>query len=59
MGLDIVLYGKNGQKLGISEIEESLHESLFAGNPYWRSYPYLRKLRDYYRTNVWTSFWMN
>ncbi|MCR8929583.1 hypothetical protein NLI92_005062 [Priestia megaterium] len=52
MGLDIEMYGKEDRYLDFKEIEESLHDALFHTNNNWRSYLYLRKIRDYYLTNV-------
>jgi hypothetical protein len=52
MGLDMEMYGKEDRYLDIKEIEESLHDALFHTNSNWRSYLYLRKIRDYYLTNV-------
>jgi hypothetical protein len=52
MGLDVVLYDDNGARLALVEIASPLHEALFAKTSNWSSYKCLRKLRDYYRTNV-------
>lgn len=51
MGLDVVLYNKNKNVIGLFEISEDLHKSLF-GNNNWRSYLYLRKINDYYTSKV-------
>jgi len=52
MGLDVVLFDHNNSKIGLFEIPERLHHALFQDTFYWRSYPSLRKISDYYRTNV-------
>lgn len=52
MGLDIILYDDKGAKAGFIEIPSSLHEAIFMGTPHWSSYPYLRKIKDYYKTNI-------
>ncbi|MCP3775893.1 hypothetical protein NLX71_21720 [Paenibacillus sp. MZ04-78.2] len=52
MGLDIILYDDKNAKAGFIEIPSSLHEAIFMGTPQWSSYPHLRKIKDYYKTNV-------
>ncbi|MDT2046780.1 hypothetical protein [Priestia flexa] len=52
MGLDMEMYSKEDRYLDFKEIEESLHGALFHTNNNWGSYLYLRKIRDYYLTNV-------
>ncbi|MGW9103516.1 hypothetical protein ACWGPK_30065 [Priestia megaterium] len=52
MGLDMEMYGKEDQYLDFKEIEEPLHDALFHTNNNWGSYLYLRKIRDYYLTNI-------
>ncbi len=51
MGLDVVLYDKNKKVIGLFEISEDLHKALFQNNN-WRSYLYLRKVSDYYTSDV-------
>ncbi|KEQ23518.1 hypothetical protein [Paenibacillus tyrfis] len=53
MGLDIILYDDKGARAGFIEIPSSLHEAIFMGMPpLWSSYPYLSKIKDYYKTNI-------
>ncbi|MDM5221125.1 hypothetical protein QUF86_10390 [Peribacillus sp. NJ11] len=52
MGLDIVMYGKSNEKLGLKEIDYFFYEALFIKNENWRSYSYLRKISDYYLTDI-------
>ena len=52
MGLDIVLFDDRNVKIGLFEIPSSLHKALFSNTSNWGSYKYLRKIKDYYRTNV-------
>ena len=52
MGIDIVLYDKEGQEIGHTEIESEFHDALFIRNNNWGSYHNLRKLRDFYLTDV-------
>jgi len=51
MGFDVVLYNRDGRKLNLFKITESLHNEIFNSKLMWRSYLELRKLRDYYLTN--------
>lgn len=52
MGLDIVLYGENRKIIKIVEFKQEVHESIFKENYKYRSYIMLRKLKDYYKTDV-------
>jgi hypothetical protein len=52
MGLDVVLFDKKNVKVGLIEVPNSLHEAIFKGTLNWSSYLYLRKVKDYYKTNV-------
>lgn len=52
MGFDIEMYGKEDWYFDFKEIEELLYDVLFYINNNWRSYLYLRKIRDYYLINV-------
>ncbi|MEK3885818.1 hypothetical protein [Paenibacillus sp. PL2-23] len=52
MGLDIVLFDEKKVRIGLLEIPNSLHDAIFTGTSNWRSYMYLRKVKDYYKTNV-------
>jgi hypothetical protein len=52
MGLDVVLFDRNTRKIGLFEIPEPLHHAIFKDTVYWRSYAYLRKISDYYRTDI-------
>ncbi|MUT64814.1 hypothetical protein [Paenibacillus sp. NEAU-GSW1] len=52
MGFDVVLYSRNKEQIGFFEIPEAVHEAIFQSNTYWRSYVLLRKMNDYYATNV-------
>lgn len=54
MGLDILLFDKNNKIMGEVEITLSIHEEIFNGKIKcnWGDFPYLRKLKNYYKTNV-------
>ncbi|QKS72329.1 hypothetical protein FLK61_37485 [Paenalkalicoccus suaedae] len=52
MGLDIVLYDNDNKILGVTEIDYALHEGLFQENNNWKSFLFLRKLSDYYLTDI-------
>ena len=54
MGLDIMLFDKENKRVGKREITLSLHEEIFNGKIKcnWGSFSYLRKLKDYYKTNI-------
>ncbi|PMB03041.1 hypothetical protein CEN49_24270 [Fischerella thermalis CCMEE 5273] len=39
-------------KIGFTEIPESLHDSIFRTNA-WTHYTLLREIKDYYLTNAW------
>lgn len=52
MGLDVVLFDKKNVKVGLIEIPNSLHDAIFKDTLNWSSYLYLRKVKDYYKTNV-------
>lgn len=52
MGLDIVMYNDKNVRMQLIEIPRSLHEAIFNGTQIWGSYMYLRKIKDYYKTNV-------
>jgi hypothetical protein len=51
MGFDVVLYNREGVKLGLFELTESLHNEIFDSKKMWRSYSELRRLSDYYLTD--------
>lgn len=52
MGLDIVMYNDKNVRMQLIEIPRSLHEAIFNGSQNWGSYLHLRKIKDYYKTNV-------
>ncbi|ODP29533.1 hypothetical protein PTI45_01016 [Paenibacillus nuruki] len=52
MGLDIVLFDEEKVGIGLIEIPNSLHDAIFTGTSNWSSCMYLRKVKDYYKTNV-------
>ncbi len=54
MGLDILLFDKENKRVGKRDITLSLHEELFNGKIKcnWGGFFYLRKLKDYYKTNI-------
>lgn len=52
MGLDIVMYGEQRERLGVIEISYPLHEAIYKRTSQWASYPLLKKLRDYYKTDI-------
>ncbi|WP_289136373.1 hypothetical protein [uncultured Brevibacillus sp.] len=51
MGLDVILYNCNKNKIELLVIEEALHRAIFDSSNTWGSYQYLRKIKDYYRTD--------
>ncbi|TXK85129.1 hypothetical protein [Paenibacillus sp. N3.4] len=52
MGLDVVLYGRQREQLGVINISYTLHEAMYIENNQWASYQLLRELRDYYKTDI-------
>jgi hypothetical protein len=52
MGLDVLLFDKNDKLVSMFEIDEALHKEIFSSQKRWASYLFLRKLNDYYRTDV-------
>lgn len=52
MGLDIVLFDEEKVGIGLIEIPNSLHDAIFVDISNWSSCMYLRKVKDYYKTNV-------
>lgn len=52
MGLDLVMFEHNNKIIGIVEIDYSLHESIFQSNNNWKSYNYLKKISNYYLTDI-------
>ncbi|MGF7036588.1 hypothetical protein J2T17_007662 [Paenibacillus mucilaginosus] len=52
MGLDFLVYDVSSRLLSMYEMDEELHKDIFSSGQRWASYSYLRKLHDYYRTNV-------
>ncbi|NQX63738.1 hypothetical protein [Paenibacillus qinlingensis] len=52
MGLDVVMYGGQKERLGVIEISYPLHEAIYIKTNQWASKPLLRKLRDYYKTDI-------
>ncbi|MGE8082037.1 hypothetical protein [Peribacillus loiseleuriae] len=52
MGLDFVLWDKDDQEIGFTEISEKLHETIFRGSYRGQIGQYLRNLYDYYLTYV-------
>lgn len=51
MGFDVIIYNREGGKLELLEITESLHNEIFNSKQMWRSFLELRKLSDYYLTD--------
>lgn len=51
MGFGLVLYNREGVKLGLFELIENLHNEIFNSKQMWRSYLELRRLSDYYLTD--------
>ncbi|EGK09928.1 hypothetical protein HMPREF9374_2731 [Desmospora sp. 8437] len=52
MGLDMLLYDQEGGLIKVLEIPVELHHNIFRETEVWSSYLELRKIRDYYKTNV-------
>jgi hypothetical protein len=52
MGLDIVLYNKQNKVIKVVEFEQKAHNLLFNQTNNWSSCLMLRKIKDYYKTDV-------
>lgn len=52
VGFDIVLYNKKNEKIGLIELSYKLHKAIFSEATNWSSYLYLRRIRDYYDTDI-------
>jgi hypothetical protein len=52
LGLDVVLYDQDDNKIESFEISETLHDEIFNSQKLWRSYHELRKLSKYYSPAV-------
>lgn len=50
--MDIVLFDEKKVRIGLIEIPSSLYEAIFKGTSNWSSYMHLRKIKDYYKTNI-------
>ncbi|WP_409309520.1 hypothetical protein [Pectobacterium sp. B1J-3] len=46
------LHIKYDDELFYFDISESLHSSIFSNSTGWRSFKYLRKIKDYYRADL-------
>ncbi|CAH1232840.1 hypothetical protein PAECIP111891_07103 [Paenibacillus allorhizoplanae] len=51
MGLDVLMYDDCNRLVSLYEINEELHKVIFSSHKRWESYSYLKKLKNYYRTN--------
>lgn len=52
MGLDFVLWDKDEQEIGFTEMSERLHNSIFWGSYREQVGRYLHNLHDYYLTDI-------
>lgn len=52
MGLDLLLYDEKENLIKILEMPYDLHYHIFNETEVWGSYLVLRKIRDYYKSNV-------
>lgn len=52
MGLDAVFYNREDQVVNEMEISADLHDGIFNKTNNWGSYLLLRKLKDYYKTDL-------
>lgn len=58
--IELILWGfmpldlhiKYDDELFCFDISESLHSSIFSNSTGWRSFKYLRKIKDYYRADL-------
>ncbi|MDQ1236455.1 hypothetical protein QE450_003953 [Paenibacillus sp. SORGH_AS306] len=57
MGLDIVLFDEGKVRIGLIEIPNNLHDAIFASTSNWSSYSYLKKVKDYYKTNIYLNLY--
>jgi hypothetical protein len=53
MGLDVQLFDRDRNELRIVEIEPQLHHVIFLDTKNWRTYKYLRNIKDYYTSNIY------
>ncbi|WBW95236.1 hypothetical protein [Oceanirhabdus sp. W0125-5] len=51
--MDMVLYDNYGSKIDVIEIPEKIHQDIFLNNDMWRSYLMLKRISDYYLTNIY------
>lgn len=51
MGLDLLITSDNNETSRL-EITEDLHSEIFSEKTRWSSHKELRKIKDYYKTNV-------
>ncbi len=49
----MLLYDQEGGLIKVLEIPAELHRHIFGETEVWNSYPELRKIRDYYKTNLY------
>ena len=53
MGLDILTYRKEGERIGILEFDEELHQILFSSSLIdWDENYFLHLINDYYKANA-------
>ncbi|MFD1427925.1 hypothetical protein JOD24_002249 [Kroppenstedtia sanguinis] len=52
MGMDLLMYDTKGNLIKVLEIPAELHHNIFRETEVWSSYLELRKIKDYYKTNV-------
>ena len=52
MGLDILKYSKEGQRIGIGNFDEELHQVIFRNTLInWKEFNHVNLIADYYKTN--------
>ena len=51
MGLDLLIISDNNE-IGRLEMTENLHSEIFSEKTRWSSHKELRKIKDYYKTNI-------
>lgn len=51
MGFDLLIISDNNE-IGRLEMTENLHSEIFSEKTRWSSHKELRKIKDYYKTNI-------
>ena len=53
MGLDILTYREDGDRIGMSDFDEDLHQIIFSNDAInWDRYYFLCLINDYYKANA-------